>query len=64
MTFDSIKKVMKDDTMMCGENKEGENVIIQRLGLKCYCVSTMQNNGWIRKNYFYSDGSTEETYER
>lgn len=64
MTFAGIKKAMKDDTLMCGKNSENENVIIQRLGPKCYCVSTMQNNGWCRKNYYYSDGSTEETYER
>lgn len=27
-------------------------------------ISTPQNNGWTRVNYYYKDNTAEETYER
>lgn len=50
--------------LLSGKNTDGENVILQRLSRDCILLITCQDNGWLRKNYYYEDGSTEETYER
>lgn len=50
-----------------GKNEHNENIIIDkgiRSGKRLYMITTSQNNGWIRLNTFFEDGSTEETYGR
>ena len=46
-------------------NDKGENVIVTTessdLGI-CYRLDTYQNNGWIRINRYYKDGSWDEEY--
>lgn len=27
-------------------------------------ITTIQSNGWLRTNYYHSDGTVEETFER
>lgn len=48
-------------------NDKGENVIVSEewdeYG-KCYRLDTYQNNGWVRINRYYPDGSWDEEYER
>lgn len=44
-------------------NDRGENVLTYKVEEGCYCVETIQDNGKIRKNYYWKDGTTEEIYE-
>jgi len=49
------------------KNADNENVIIERgrlSGRRFFRISTSQNNGWMRYNTFWEDGSTAETYRR
>lgn len=49
------------------ENEDEELIIITHTNEeddKYYTVETYQNNGWIRKNIFHEDGTTEELYEK
>ena len=49
-----------------GTNVDGEDVIIEkgkRDGQNFFKVGTLQNNGWIRVNYYWEDGTREELYE-
>ena len=58
----------KNDNMSVGsifasENENGENVIIQVF--KDYLqVKTCQDNGWLRINCYYKDGTITEDYEK
>lgn len=53
-------------SIVAGTNENGERVIIEHYDEDepYFKVTTFQNNDWIRINYFYKDGSTEEIYER
>ena len=46
-----------------GTNADGTDIIIER-GSDYYKVSTIQDNDWIRINYYHEDGTIEETYTR
>lgn len=50
-------------TMYPGTNEYGEEVYISIFNEKIV-TSTLQSNGWIRKNIYYRDGSREEMYEK
>lgn len=50
------------DTMIFGENSEGESQFISIYQDKIY-VDTCQSNGWVRKNIYHRDGTVEEMYE-
>ena len=45
------------------QNIDDEDVVIQRYP-DCIQLMTFQNNGWIRINEYYPDGTTTETYEK
>lgn len=71
--YDSIKKrcdKYKADghtLPAVSQNINGENTICvegDADGLHFFEIKTSQHNGWVRVNRFYSDGSTEETFER
>ena len=47
------------ETAKFGNNEFGENVSISIFNDKIVTV-TYQNNGWVRKNIYYSDGCSEE----
>lgn len=47
--------------MLFGKNTKGEEVRISVFDDHIFVV-TEQNNGWIRENYYYRDGSVEEIF--
>lgn len=50
-------------TPFSATNSSKENVIVQRY--QGYIrLDTYQNNGWIRVNEYYPDGTITETFER
>ena len=51
------------DTMLIGENHDGEMVCVSVFKDKVV-VKTIQKNDWIRVNVFYRDGTTDELYEK
>lgn len=68
MTYDSIKELVEGKSLpLAGVNEIGELVSISGgqndIG-KYYHTMTSQDNGWLRHNYYYDDGSWEELYER
>lgn len=58
--MDNYKKY---DTMLIGENHDGEMVCVSVFKDKVV-VKTIQKNDWIRVNVFYRDGTTDELYEK
>lgn len=67
MTYQDLAKLTEGKPFpLCGTNEDGERVIIQhgKAGQPFFKLSTVQHNGWIRTNYVYEDGSTEELYSR
>ena len=56
-----------EDLPWTGVNDKGENVVYSTVknfdtGEISYQTETSQNNGWIRINVYYKDGSSEEFY--
>ena len=52
---------------MGGTNAEGEAVIIEAGcldGVRFFHVTTSQNNDWVRHNYYYENGDSEELFEK
>lgn len=48
-------------------NDLGESVVISTESFEdryCYRLDTYQHNGWVRTNYYYRTGDTEELYSR
>lgn len=50
------------DEPFYGHNEIGEQISIT-ICPNVIILGTFQNNGWYRKNYFYSDGTCEELFE-
>lgn len=66
MTFEELKG--KEYPAIC-ENENGEPVFIYWMPPKDgieerFKTETYQNNGWIRDNYYYKDGTVEEIYRK
>ena len=51
------------ETGLVGENDEGEAVLTS-IHEEYLLTITYQSNNWIRKNYYYTDGTCEELYSR
>lgn len=47
-----------------GENCLVEAFVDEETGDLIWKISTFQSNGWTRVNFYYKDGSVEETYEK
>lgn len=64
--FKGMLKLMDEkcdsETMFLGENTEMEDTTISIFRDKIVYV-TYQNNGWVRRNIYYRDGSSEELYD-
>lgn len=45
-----------------GVNENGEDTQIS-ISRDCIRVTTMQHNGWVRKNTYWRDGTREETFD-
>lgn len=48
---------------LTGVNEDSETTITE-ITDEFVCVMTFQENGWIRRNYYYTDGTCEEFYDR
>lgn len=48
--------------MFPGTNENGETTHISIFKDRILC-STMQQNGWVRKNIYWRDGTREEMYD-
>lgn len=64
--LEGMCKIMDDyhsyDYPFFGKNQYGEDTTISVFDDKII-VLTYQSNRWVRKNYYYRDGSSEETFE-
>lgn len=63
MNYEELDKLLSSYSILHGINSDNENVIVQRKR-NCILTITSQNNGWLRKNYYYSNGDYEEIYEK
>lgn len=61
--LDLMKQYGDSELPFFGSNQEGEKVLIS-VNPDNIAVRTFQNNGWMRINTLWDDGTTEETYER
>ena len=70
MTFNELKKMTNDKEFPIMCNNENDEVVFiywrpAQDGVDAHFqVSTYQNNGWIRDNNYYADGTIEETYKK
>ena len=74
MTYEDILELIEDtgftvdDLPLTSVNDDGENIVVDREdtedGQIVLKLSTAQSNGWMRVNYFWPDGTTEEMYEK
>ena len=46
-----------------GTNEDGEYCIVT-IDKESASIRTLQNNGWIRENTYYPDGTEEEGYTK
>ena len=65
--FDLVQKYKSEGHLLpcTATNEDGENIIISEGmndGMHCFHVQTMQNNGHIRVNDYYSNGESEEYF--
>lgn len=62
--FERVRKMVKDKELpFTAINSDRERVVFLADGDN-YIVITHQNNGWIRENHYYADGTIEELYKR
>ena len=59
----------ESDLPLLGKNEDGASVILSAItdisdGSTAFKLETAQENGWMRINIFYKDGTVEELYER
>lgn len=57
------------DLPLVGKNEDGQTIIVSVVkdiedGSDAFKVETAQDNGWMRVNIYYKDGTVEELYER
>lgn len=48
--------------LFAGTNDK-KNIVIVKVTDNELIITTCQDNGWLRKNIYYRDGTTEEIYE-
>ena len=76
MTYNELEKLTEGKKLpFAGKNESGENVIIDRgcdrwsyrgeaWEKNFFKLTTAQSNGWVRINFVYDDGSTDELYQK
>lgn len=66
--YNKIKELVNEKGLpLVGTNENGENVIIEERfedETHAYVLTTLQRNDWRRINTYYSDGTSDETYEK
>lgn len=60
--IDLMDKYGDSEMPFDGKNQDGEAVLVS-ISKDNIAVRTYQNNGWIRINTYWRDGTTEETYD-
>ncbi len=64
--LEGMRKLMDEygcsEVPFAGTNEEMEDILIS-ICKERIDVVTYQNNGWIRKNIYWRDGTCEELYE-
>lgn len=67
MAYGDIYEMTKGfEFPLSARNENGENVVIEKGRNEngdYFCTNTMQKNGWVRMNFYYSNGDYEELYE-
>lgn len=61
-TYDELLKRHGYCEGLCGNNEDGEHVIVS-IDKEKAIVKTAQYNGFIRVNVYWKDGTYEELYE-
>lgn len=68
MTYKELMELVAGKELPCnGTNDEGATVIIEHEkndGAHRFHLTTVQNNGWLRHNYSYEDGSRKDLFEK
>lgn len=59
---EAMDKYHETKTMLLGKNADGE-MVTTSIFEDHIVLQTFQNNHWIRKNYYYRDGTVEELFE-
>lgn len=59
----TCKEYGDSDMPFCGNNDDGESVVISVFTDKIV-VETLQSNGWTRQNVYWTDGTVEELYKK
>lgn len=62
-TYEKLLKAHGKISDLVGKNEHGENVIVS-INDNFAVVTTLQNNGWLRSNTYYPDGTETEEYEK
>lgn len=62
-TYEKLLKAHGKISGLVGKNEDGERVIVS-INDNFAVVTTLQNNGWLRSNTYYPDGTATETFER
>ena len=57
-----MEKYGDSESPFFGKNQNDEHVIIS-ICKDFICVETWQHNGWVRKNFYHSDGTVEELFD-
>lgn len=68
MTYKELTKILAErEFPTMGRNQDFELVLIEEGredGRHFYRLTASQENGWLRVNTYYEDGSTDETYRK
>lgn len=67
--YREYQQLLGDELFIGATTETGERQVIECFGADedgypVYQVSTFQSNGWTRINWYYRDGTVEETFER
>ena len=61
--MDLMSRASELDKPLFGKNEDGESVLIS-VNKDNITVETFQDNGWVRQNVYWEDGTTEELYRK
>ena len=61
--YEKLKSTFGKVSGLAGKNEHGENIIVS-INDNFAVVTTLQNNGWLRSNTYYPDGTETEEYEK
>ncbi len=62
-----FERLQNDTLPKVGTNEKGENVIVEygyNSNGRYVRTATAQQNGWLRINYYYEDGTKEEFFDK